>query len=240
MRLIGVAAVLTSMRAVTGAWDAQRPTEGAYAALLTFSDGAFASLTYNGLRKFRSQTSRFRDWVGEMGQARAHPMPVRRVRALPARRTRPRSRTRAITAGQDYRLRPQRKRLKHQHFGTLLVSCERADLRAKTGWRHDLSGTRHGTARRRAAANGAARRGDRRTLRRRNARPGAAARRRLGHGDTRGGTRHLCVRRAGEGRDVALSRTKSVCHEPFSARRRRHPSVTGVESGYRTIGWRIS
>ncbi|HEY0300383.1 MAG TPA: Gfo/Idh/MocA family oxidoreductase, partial [Rhizomicrobium sp.] len=39
---------VTHVRAVTGAWDRARPTEGAYAALLTFAGGAFASLTYNG------------------------------------------------------------------------------------------------------------------------------------------------------------------------------------------------
>ena len=29
---------------MTGTWDAARPTEGAYSALLDFDDGAFASL----------------------------------------------------------------------------------------------------------------------------------------------------------------------------------------------------
>ena len=43
-----------SVRAATGAWDAARPTEGAYAALLTFEGGAFASLTYSGYGHFDS------------------------------------------------------------------------------------------------------------------------------------------------------------------------------------------
>ena len=40
VRLIGGGHV-TSVRAATGAWDAARPTEGAYAALLTFAEWCF-------------------------------------------------------------------------------------------------------------------------------------------------------------------------------------------------------
>ena len=35
---------IKSVRALTGAWDETRPTEGAYSALLTFEDGAFATI----------------------------------------------------------------------------------------------------------------------------------------------------------------------------------------------------
>src|SRR5215813_9030001 len=42
VRVIGGGRV-ASVRASTGAWDASRPTEGAYAALLAFEGGAFAS-----------------------------------------------------------------------------------------------------------------------------------------------------------------------------------------------------
>src|SRR5690606_25118226 len=41
-----------SVRASTGAWDSARPTEGAYAAHLTFADGVFASLVYSGYAHF--------------------------------------------------------------------------------------------------------------------------------------------------------------------------------------------
>ncbi len=64
-RLIGGGRV-TSVRAATGAWDPARPTEGAYAALLTFANGAFASLTYSGYGHFDSDE--FQGWIGEMGQ----------------------------------------------------------------------------------------------------------------------------------------------------------------------------
>ena len=54
------------MRAATGAWDPARPTEGAYSALLTFEDGAFASLAYSGYAHFDSDE--FTGWIGEMGR----------------------------------------------------------------------------------------------------------------------------------------------------------------------------
>ena len=57
-----------SVRAFTGAWDALRPTEGAYSALLGFEDGAFASLTYSGYAHFDSDE--LCGWIGELGQAK--------------------------------------------------------------------------------------------------------------------------------------------------------------------------
>src|ERR1043165_5926234 len=65
VRLLGGGPV-TSVRAQTGAWDPARPTEGAYMALLTFANGAFASLTYGGYGHFDSDE--FQGWIGELGQ----------------------------------------------------------------------------------------------------------------------------------------------------------------------------
>src|SRR5262245_50113385 len=42
------------VRAATGAWDATRPMDGAYAALLTFDNDAVATLTYSGYGHFDS------------------------------------------------------------------------------------------------------------------------------------------------------------------------------------------
>src|SRR5882762_3665247 len=64
-RLLG-GGMAKSVRAATGAWDTARPTEGAYSALLTFQNGAFASLVYGGYGHFDSDE--FSGWVGEMGQ----------------------------------------------------------------------------------------------------------------------------------------------------------------------------
>src|SRR5437899_592316 len=56
---------VTRVRATMGAWDATRPTEGAYSAMLWFQDGAFASLTYSGYAHFDSDE--WCGWTGEMG-----------------------------------------------------------------------------------------------------------------------------------------------------------------------------
>ncbi len=60
VRLVAGAPV-TGVRAVTGSWDAARPTEGAYATLLTFANGAFASLVYSGYGRFRFRRIRGMD-----------------------------------------------------------------------------------------------------------------------------------------------------------------------------------
>jgi phthalate 4,5-cis-dihydrodiol dehydrogenase len=131
VRLLGGGQV-RGVRAMTGNWDKARPTEGAYSALLTFDDGAFASCTYSGYAHFDSDE--FQGWIGEMG-----------LRKDPSRYGAGRAALQAATnaddeaamkaarnyGGKDYAppsnaASPDRL---HQHFGTIIVSCERADLR---------------------------------------------------------------------------------------------------------------
>jgi phthalate 4,5-cis-dihydrodiol dehydrogenase len=125
VRLIGGGRV-ASVRAAAGLWDASRPTEGAYAALLTFENGTFASLTYNGYGHFDSDE--FQGWVGEMGQTKT---PY--AGAFRHRFAKPQDELAFKNArnygGSEFRP-PDVHAVAHQHFGTLLVSCERADLRA--------------------------------------------------------------------------------------------------------------
>ena len=123
-RLLG-GGLVKFVRAVTGAWDASRPTEGAYSALLTFESGAVASLTYSGYGHFDSDE--FQGWIGEMGQAKRadarKPPPHFSSSAEEA----------AFKAARNYggaayhASAPQE--LAHQHFGTIIATCERADLR---------------------------------------------------------------------------------------------------------------
>ena len=133
VRLLGGGRVV-SVRALTGAWDGARPTEGAYAALLTFDDGAFASLTYSGYAHFDGDE--FCGDIGEMGMPRdAHRYGTAR-----------RNLQRAANAAEEVALKNARnyggvdypkpaggsadgKGPWHQHFGLVVVSCERADLR---------------------------------------------------------------------------------------------------------------
>jgi phthalate 4,5-cis-dihydrodiol dehydrogenase len=119
----------TGVRALTGNWDPARSTEGAYCALLTFDGGAFASLTYNGYGYFDSDE--FCDWVSELGRPKSagnHGAARRALRtaadpvaevALKNARNYGGSAYRAADAGA----------LAHEHFGTLIVSCQHADLR---------------------------------------------------------------------------------------------------------------
>ncbi len=124
VRLLG-GGLARSVRAEIGAWDAARPTEGAYAALLTFQGGAFASLGYGGYGHFDSDE--FSGWIGEMGQAKsAQPRKPREQFASADAEV-------AYKAARNYGgtayVPAEANDLAHQHFGTVIVSCERADLR---------------------------------------------------------------------------------------------------------------
>lgn len=128
VRLLGGGRV-RSVRAATGLWDPARPTEGAYSAFMTFEDGAIANLTYSGYGHF--DTDEFCGWVGELGQNR-------RDRRYGEARTKLRGvhspeeeaalkNTRAY--GADGASPLTTGPMPHNHFGLVLVSCERGDLR---------------------------------------------------------------------------------------------------------------
>ena len=122
VRLLG-GGQLKSVRAQTGAWDPARPTEGAYSALLTFDDGAFATITYSGYAHFDSDE--FTGWIGEGGQKKD-------ANAYGAARKLLAGDEMQIKNARNYGGAQQQKAgsgLLHQHFGVLIASCERADLR---------------------------------------------------------------------------------------------------------------
>ena len=108
---------ISSVRAHAGNWDAARPTEGAYSALLGFEDGAFATLAYSGYAHFDSDE--LMGWVGEMGQKKDP------AQYGAARRT--------LDDRNKYAPRKAEAPSHHQHFGLVIASCERADLRPLPG-----------------------------------------------------------------------------------------------------------
>lgn len=130
VRLLG-GGLVSNVRAHTGSWDAARPTEGAYSALLEFEDGAFASTTYSGYGHYDSDE--LMDNIGELGQ-------MKDSGDYGAARKRLQS---AATSAEETALKAARnyggslyisgaalsKNLAHQHFGHVIVSCEKADLR---------------------------------------------------------------------------------------------------------------
>jgi phthalate 4,5-cis-dihydrodiol dehydrogenase len=116
--------------ASTGAWDPARPTEGAYAALLKFEYGVFASLLYSGYAHFDGDE--FCNDIGELGREKAAGWYGSARRGL----------RRAANAGEEAALKqgrnyggaeyPQSANAAagwYEHFGVVLVSCEHADLR---------------------------------------------------------------------------------------------------------------
>jgi phthalate 4,5-cis-dihydrodiol dehydrogenase len=131
VRLLGGGRVST-VRAFTAAWDPARPTEGAYAALLNFADGAFASLVYSGYGHFDGDE--FCLSLSELGREKEH-------NAYGGARRR----LRLVTSSEDEAALKQARNYGgadlagtldthavdrwHEHFGLVLVSCERADLR---------------------------------------------------------------------------------------------------------------
>lgn len=121
----------TSVRALTGNWDSERPTEGAYNAQIKFEDGCFASLTYSGYAHF--DTDEFQEWWGELGQKRDAAGSYGSARlALRNAKTKAdeiemKDRRAYGPAGRDaFRVASD---VAHNHFGLVVVSCERADLR---------------------------------------------------------------------------------------------------------------
>lgn len=116
---------VSRVRALTGRWDETRPTEGAYAALLTFADGAFASLVYSGYAHFDSDE--FLGWVGESGRPK-DPAQYGTARRLLASAPDEALLKNSRNYGSPDHVPPADAAF-HEHFGVVIVSCERADLR---------------------------------------------------------------------------------------------------------------
>ena len=124
VRLLGGGRV-KSVRAATGSWDPSRPTEGAYACFLTFEDGAFASMVYSGYAHFDSDE--FCGWIGEGGQKK-DPTLYGAARRFLAAGTDELALKHVRNYGAPGFVPPGERPL-HQHFGPLIVSCDKADLR---------------------------------------------------------------------------------------------------------------
>ena len=132
IRLLG-GGLLRSVRAMTGTWDPRRNTEGAYSALLTFANGAFATAAYSGYAHFDSDE--FMDWIGEMGSTKdpSRYGMARKTLAAADAESEPAAKTARNYGGAHYAggsgSPGQSDRPEHQHFGVTLVSCDHADLR---------------------------------------------------------------------------------------------------------------
>jgi His/Glu/Gln/Arg/opine family amino acid ABC transporter permease subunit len=118
----------------TAQWDAARSTEGAYSALLKFESGAFANLTYNGYGHFDSDV--WMDHVGEIGNAKPASESEKRYGSARKRLAT------TSTSDQESQLKAARNyggslyqataqnEDAHQHFGPVVVSCEKRRVAA--------------------------------------------------------------------------------------------------------------
>jgi len=131
VRLLG-GGLVESVCAVTGNWDADRPTEGAYSAILKFATGAHATITYSGYAHFDSDE--FVDWIAESGLPKtpgiygATRTLIREVQTREQELALKNTRLYGGAAGASMPPAASAQRA-HQHFGLIVASCERADLR---------------------------------------------------------------------------------------------------------------
>src|SRR5262245_25183397 len=120
-RLVG--APVVSVRAQVGAWDPARPADGAYTAFLTFEGRAAGSLAYSGYGHFDSDE--WMGWIGETGRRKdpsSHGSARRRLAHAASEA--------ALKAERAYgSVAEPAPATHHEHFGPVIVSCERADLR---------------------------------------------------------------------------------------------------------------
>jgi len=129
VRLLGGGLVRT-VYATAGAWDTARPTEGAYSAILKFDDAVPATITYSGYAHFDSDE--LMEWFAEGGQRKTqegYGAARRAIRDYSASATGELAlKTARLYGSPDARI-PSRLHEAHPHFGLVIASCDRADLR---------------------------------------------------------------------------------------------------------------
>ncbi|GFM31268.1 Gfo/Idh/MocA family protein [Novosphingobium sp. PY1] len=119
---------VTSIRATAGNWDDSRPSEGAYSAFISFADGACATLTYSGYAHYDSDE--LVGWISELGHEKdpaAYGDARRKLAALSREDEEAAKLSRAYGAQAAQEASPPAPH--HEHFGFVLASCERADLK---------------------------------------------------------------------------------------------------------------
>ena len=118
-----------SVRAATADLDPRRGSEGAYTAFLSFAGGAAATITYSGYNHFDSDE--LCGWISEAGTKKDPERygAVRRALATAAARDEGALKMDRGYGGANYVPPPPVEGRVHEHFGFLVASCEKADLR---------------------------------------------------------------------------------------------------------------
>lgn len=132
-----------SVYARAGRWDPQRPTEGAYSALIDFEDGVLANLSYNGYGFYDSDA--LMGGVAELGGRKpegAHQATRRRLAQATDEVQELQLKAERNYGGRAYVPAPEAAPQAFQHFGPVILSCDGGDLRL-TPWGvevHDAQG----------------------------------------------------------------------------------------------------
>ena len=119
-----------AVRAHTARLDPARPTEGNCAAFLTLTNGVVATMTYSGYDHFDSDELQF--WVGEVGAPKkaGHGGARKVLRELQGMTERELRVQRYGYGGPVAKgLEALRSSRKQAHFGSIIATCEKADLR---------------------------------------------------------------------------------------------------------------
>ena len=116
---------IRSVRAIARQLDPSRPTEGLASALLQLESGAAATITYSGYDRFDADEFHF--WIAESGAPKPSDQHGAAHRALRDRNDDEATlRVKNFALGSRAVVPPA-----HQpHFGTMIVTCSEADLRA--------------------------------------------------------------------------------------------------------------
>lgn len=118
---------VAAIRAITQNWDENRPGDTAYSALMSFAGGAAATLTYSGHGHYDSDE--LVGWISELGLEKdpaRYGEARRKLASLSPAEEQQAKLARTYGGGAEKNVTPAPH---HEHFGFVLVSCERADLK---------------------------------------------------------------------------------------------------------------
>ncbi|ETX03196.1 MAG: hypothetical protein ETSY1_00950 [Candidatus Entotheonella factor] len=129
IRMIG-GGLVRSVRAMTGVWDAQRPTEGSHVVYLEFEDGTPAAAVYSGYDRFHTAEITF--GVGEQGQLAnlsAYGRARQALRSLEGDDAEASLKRASAQYGGARSRQPSEPAPHPPFYGLTLASCERGDIR---------------------------------------------------------------------------------------------------------------
>ena len=112
-----------SVYAHIGNFDSRRPCDGAYSALIDFENNCFASISYSGYAHYDSDKEM--GWISEIGLEKNPDSYGTARRKLTGLNESKEKSSRGFTRANLTGAQPSH----HEHFGNILVSCQKADIK---------------------------------------------------------------------------------------------------------------